>query len=1524
MARILFLKASPPSDSRWITVHPNGPGTKGQPILVQPASDGAYRVVGGADGKLNYLKLTGVKSEADYKTELHERAKGRQEKKQRQRERDKKDGLTGNKKTAHEAISGQLRTHEAKFVQTVAAALGWDAQDMRFPEEKYQNASEAAVKAAAQKHGRGLFARAKQAVEVQRQALVQDAEARSEAGLGEVPLTSARPDQLSVQDLDPVDPTGKGLGFSADYGKRAAAAGATPEEVRAEAQATRAPRPEGTPDPAAARKALGEGVAKELEAIRDPGPTVNPAQVVDAKKAVELLKAAKELRALQKAAAEQRRKVDGAREPVEPKAFVLEVGGKPVDADVVKDIENDLRTVRTRAFLDEAARDGNAAQMQRHVGVGAYNSINALSLAAGGAAMLDRSTVDVLGIAGAAQVLARRFATDLTPEEMENIRDAMQSFHVSHYMAASETALREARSWHEMAQEIELGEAATGTDLAVAQELNAKRREFTSKATEVLGTALGEMEANAALVVALKQPKKAALDVSMGSASVESAITQARAIGLERGDYTVERIGANTVLTVSGAGMERLARPVSRDDLARVKESLDIIEGRADEDGWLPDGVARRPDMAMPVKPGTAPQLAQPFKGGGDPERSIRDYIGGRAADGDPAAEIMAGLLSEDTLRKTGDRSAFIAALDKIAPLYGEDGKMVRAEAHQAAFEQMADDFVEHTQGGTLAAIHRQKFPVDQVAVDALHRALAEHPDGIAAFKPVGELTPQDQGALRAVFAKEYGRSDPKAEAMRAELEKLEGQEPEREVDDMFGRGENPAWREWRQDRDAKAAELNAASMTWAKYLTVMGGPANAYAAMQDVVKSGVLDSFAKHHNTLRPDAPLKLGRTVIRHDLNHLDALDTNAREKRLAAHRDLVDSLRNRVAGRYAAGGVADQLEAARAADEAASQAQMGLFGAEEIKTTPGSELSDAEPAPERAIEMGERRTIGHAAERQIAGMMPHVGRNFRAGEPTKLWHPAMSGAFVGRQRAVKLIAKNRRVALGLGVGSGKTSIALSSFAHLHAQEKAKRGLFVVPSVVQGQFHGEALTMLEPGKFQWHCDPGATREERIAGYKNKDNHFSVVTHQAFRDDMLHLAAKREGSTPDRIAKQLAAMSTPERKTYMRELMDAEGMDHDYLAVDEGHSLLNRRGKEDSRMANVIDGVSHGMSSYVNMTADPVKNDPSEAFDVLHKMDPERYADRDAFLRRYGVDTAASRDELRREMVRHFYTGKIEPGVAGNKSEVRVEMDAQQHQRIAMLNKAAATARLARMKGEVDVPALRTLSPSSFAGIPEAQHADVAKELNRSLGILHDTAIHHAVNGGAKTEALARVAAERKGRPGVVFAHHLDRVQEITKRLQRDGHRVVTLTGADSSQDKDRKKRAFQAGEHDIIVMSDAGAVGANLQRGKWVAQYDTPPTAMTHAQRNGRVHRLGQTEDVDLIDLVANHPSEVRARRRLSHKYELRDIMTSPLDGLDDRGIAGFLHRRQAGEQEAAEPLHPPAPRGDRPRAGEQASMF
>lgn len=1510
MARILFIKASSiPDGARWITI--NGGKGEGQAVLIQPNPDGSAHVIGGAGGKLNMLRLRGVRKESEYKKEAEDRKKSKVEEKKAQRAADKEAGVLESKNKARQALRDQQRQHEREFVQTVARTMGWDQKAVEFPEADYAHLSEAAQAKMRDKHHRAVMQQASNAVDLQRQRLATDHAARLEGGIGEIPLDAKDPETLSVQDLAPIQSNPGGLGFSQDFKGRAEAAGLSANELKAEVdkakEAKAATMTEAQRQAAVKRGDTAKMVKAELAGIREPAAPGSEKTLASAKEAVELLRAAKKLKQVQQKARAAAAEID--KSAAEPKAFVLEYTASPDDdAKITEDLNNDLRTAQTMAFLSEFKRmagDKPEETLGKHIGVGAYNSINSLALAVGGEALVDRSVVDVLGIAGAAQVLARRIHTDM-PDDVERITEGVQEFHLHHYMETSAEALGEARELMEAAKEVELGEAASGADLQVAQEMNGRRRRAVGDAQKILGQALGEMEANAAIVTAMKQGAKDKWQGSLGKIGMESAIQRVRAIGLQRGDYTLDTVAGDTFLTINAAGLDRLAKPVARDDVQQVQRNLAIIRGDEDEDGWLPLGVARRPDLAMDVKPGVAQQLAEPFAAPDKPgpeamAQSIKDYIGGRTADGDTPSDIYADLLSLDMMEKVGNRrDEYMRVLEHIAPTRDDRGKLLRAETRADYFNDLGDAFVQSRYGGERSALNSQKFEVNQKSVDALHRALAEHPDGVAAFKQIGELTSQDQRALREHFYRNIAKESPEQGALRAEVDRLDASEPEKEATDMFGETTaNPDWSDWKSQRDAAAAKANASGLDWPKYVDAMHGHEKAYEAVQDLIRSNVGKSFADAHNRLNPGKPLKLGRSVIRNNLNHLDATDPKAREERQARERELVDGLRERSAGRYASGSVSDKLDAARDQDEAFNQAQMGFFSNE-----------DPEPAAtQRDLAGDERHSLGHVAERQIAGMMGVVGKNFKPGQPTKLWAPTMSGGKnAARQRLVKLVDANKRVVAAFGTGSGKSLLQLAAFTHLQQQGKAKRGMFLVPSIVQGQFSGEALRYLEPGKFNWHIEPGASREERIKAYKNPDHHFCVMTHQSFRDDMMHLGATHAGVSETEMADRLNAMNDGERKEWMGAIMKREGINFDYLTTDESQYTLNRQGKENSGLANVVDALSAHTPYYVTASGDPVKNDASEVFDLMRKMAPDRYTDRGAFMRRYGADTLASKDALKREMARYVYPSKIDPDVAANRRESKVQLSDGQRKALAELDGHFTSARIARMEGKVDVAAMKAISPNSFEGVPDDKHSEVAKQLQQSLGIMKSSAVQRVINTHADNplvDDVAKHAAERKGKPGVVFAHNREAVRMLTERLEKEGHRVVTITGSDSAQEKDRKRQMFnpEQGEAqaDILVASDAGATGMNIQRGQWLYQFDTPQTAMTHAQRNGRIFRTGQKNDVELIDGVADHPEVHRARERLQKKYGLRELMTSPMEGLDDTGVAHYIKKRQAVENDA-----------------------
>ncbi len=1493
---ILFFKASKISEgARWITIHPNGPDEKGQPLMIQPNSDGSAHVIGGAGGSLNYLKLRNVRSVEDYAKDAEaKRVKKTAERKEKAK-KDKEAGIYESKTKAKQNVRTQELNHEHDFVKTVADSLGWDKSKMVFPEEDFKGASEAAANKARDKFHRNLVQQAHAAVDDQRQHVLKDADARLTAGLHEVPVTSDDDNVITVKDLDPIPTNTAGLGFSTKYGERAKEAGMTAEEVTEQKEIRDKNK---SPEQRAAmikRGAVGKAVAEELKGLRDPAQKLQTGKA-DTSKAVELLKAQKKLKSAKKKARDARAEIDESE--VEPKAYVIAADAEPTDESVEEDLSNDLRTINTRAFLSEYKKIGGGDDtLGKYIGIGAYNSVNALALAVSGDALVDRSVVDVLGISGAAQVLARRLQADLPEGQAKRVAEGMQEFHLNQYMQTSAKALEKAQAFMAEAAAMDVTDLSTAVDIKAAQEINKRHAEAILAAQTTIGEALGEMEGNAALTLALKRPGNKPFQVSLGKMAVEQGIAQVRALGLQRGDFTFEHTAGQLFLTVTPEGMNRLAKPINRADIEQVHRNLGIIAGDQDEDNWLPEGFANRPDLVMNVKPGVADRLAEPFTPGEDLEKSVRDYIGGRAADGDNPADIMGDLQSEDFVKKAGDPAAYEKALVAVAPLHGADGQRLRAEDMQPAFDKLADEFVSNRYGGTRSGINQQKFALDDNSADALHRALAETPAGVSAYKPIGELDHTDQRNLREFFHKEIAKENPEK---RAALDKYLATtpEPERMSTDMFGdESESQEWQKWNTNKEQLSSAITEGGLTWDKYIGAMHGPEKAYEAMQDLIRSKVHKSFADAHNTLNPQSPLRVGRQTIRNNIAHLDMTDPVARAKRQEADRERIDALRERIQGRYAAGSVVDKLDAARAQEDAFKQSQMGFFASEDVPET-----------KEQPLGGDERYSLGHIAERQIAGMMDKYGQGFDARQPVQMIQPNMSGPTnAPRQRLIKLMEANKRVVAAFGTGSGKTAIQLGAFSHLKSKGKANRGLFLVPSIVQGQFGGAALQFLKPGQFNWHIKPGASQAERIAAYKNPKHDFCAMTHSAFRDDMLHLGAKAAGISEGDMSEQLNAMAPEARKAWMKKIMTDEGINFDFLTVDEGQATLNRQGKENSALANVVDSLSAHTPYYMTASADTVKNDTSEIYDVFAKMDPERYKDRDAFMRRYGADTVGSKDALRREMARYMYPSKIDPDIKVDKKTVSSELSEGQRMALKEVDQHLASMYLANREGKVDVDAARAVSPASFEGEPPENHEKIAKDLQRNTGLLKSSAIQRIINTHPDNPAiddLVKKAGERKGKPGVVFAHSLAAVKMLGERLEKAGHKVITITGSDSGQDKEKKRAAYQNGEADILVASDAAAVGMNVQRGQWCYQHDTPQTAMVHAQRQGRINRIGQKNDVELLDSVPNHPEIHKARDRLTKKYALRDMMTTPMEGLDETGVGKYLKDKSvmADEREAA----------------------
>ncbi|OBB05374.1 helicase [Mycolicibacterium conceptionense] len=113
-------------------------------------------------------------------------------------------------------------------------------------------------------------------------------------------------------------------------------------------------------------------------------------------------------------------------------------------------------------------------------------------------------------------------------------------------------------------------------------------------------------------------------------------------------------------------------------------------------------------------------------------------------------------------------------------------------------------------------------------------------------------------------------------------------------------------------------------------------------------------------------------------------------------------------------------------------------------------------------------------------------------------------------------------------------------------------------------------------------------------------------------------------------------------------------------------------------------------------------------------------------------------------------------------------------------------------------------------------------------------------------------------GEQAVVFTEYADSAEWITRRLEADGYSARMYSGRQSNAERDAARVAFMRGDYQVIVTTDAGNEGIDLQAAHVLVNYDIPWSLVRLEQRMGRIHRVGQMRDVFLYNLVATDTRE------------------------------------------------------------------
>ncbi len=118
-----------------------------------------------------------------------------------------------------------------------------------------------------------------------------------------------------------------------------------------------------------------------------------------------------------------------------------------------------------------------------------------------------------------------------------------------------------------------------------------------------------------------------------------------------------------------------------------------------------------------------------------------------------------------------------------------------------------------------------------------------------------------------------------------------------------------------------------------------------------------------------------------------------------------------------------------------------------------------------------------------------------------------------------------------------------------------------------------------------------------------------------------------------------------------------------------------------------------------------------------------------------------------------------------------------------------------------------------------------------------------------------------------LIFTEFVSTQQMLKEFLEARGISVVTLNGSMDMDERQRAQDSFR-GHTRVLVSTDAGGEGLNLQFCHVVINYDIPWNPMRLEQRIGRVDRIGQLKTVQAINFVFEDSVEFRVREVLEQK--------------------------------------------------------
>lgn len=160
-------------------------------------------------------------------------------------------------------------------------------------------------------------------------------------------------------------------------------------------------------------------------------------------------------------------------------------------------------------------------------------------------------------------------------------------------------------------------------------------------------------------------------------------------------------------------------------------------------------------------------------------------------------------------------------------------------------------------------------------------------------------------------------------------------------------------------------------------------------------------------------------------------------------------------------------------------------------------------------------------------------------------------------------------------------------------------------------------------------------------------------------------------------------------------------------------------------------------------------------------------------------------------------------------------------------------------------------------------------------------------------------------GEKVIIFAKYTDEINMIVNHINKHYGKAVKFNGDLNLKQRQASIDAFEKDAQFLVANKQTAGYGLNLQFCSYIIYYSNDWDWATREQSEDRVHRIGQKENVHIIDIAASNTIDERILQNLSKKTALVDDLKQELDRLKDKEelkvkLEEYLHNSKAERSE------------------------